>query len=55
MYATGVVPSILDERMIMTYYRYDSGAREFKAIPDGKSLSLIVDAVSLYPYPMRKL
>lgn len=31
--------------MILNYYRYDSGTKEFKLIPSKKTFSLGVDAV----------
>ena len=50
IYSNGNVPVMLDETMIAAYYRYDSGAREFKLIPDNKTLSIVVDAVALHSF-----
>ena len=33
--------------MVVNYFRYDTGAKEFKIIPSNKDFSIAVDAVSL--------
>jgi len=47
-------PAVLDESMIQNFYRYDSGAREFKRLAENKSFSIAVDAVSLKPEMQKK-
>jgi len=45
---------VLDQPMINDFYRYDSGAKEFKHIPGNKNFSLAIDAVSLKPLAAKK-
>ena len=40
---------MLDPAAVQNYYKYDSGAKEFKMIPQNKDFSYIVDAVSMIP------
>jgi hypothetical protein len=39
--------------MVLQYYRYDRGAKEFKVIPANKTFSIAVDAVALHPHIMK--
>jgi hypothetical protein len=43
----GNLPGIIEKNMVVNYYRYDTGAKEFKVIPANKDFSIAVDAVSL--------
>lgn len=40
-------PLSLDASQIQAYFKYDSGAKEFKVLPGNKSFSQSVDAVQL--------
>eukprot|EP00826_Nyctotherus_ovalis_P007455 TRINITY_DN1186_c0_g1_i23.p1 TRINITY_DN1186_c0_g1~~TRINITY_DN1186_c0_g1_i23.p1 ORF type:complete len:172 (+),score=47.41 TRINITY_DN1186_c0_g1_i23:165-680(+) len=46
--------AVLDNTMVKGFYRYNSGAREFRNMPGNKSLSIAVDAVSLKPQLARR-
>jgi len=41
--------TVLDQSMVKTFYRYNSGAKEFRSMPGNKSFSIAVDAVALKP------
>jgi len=47
-------PVVIDQSMVNDFYRYDSGAKEFRHIPGNKSFSIAVDAVSLRPLLVKK-
>lgn len=47
-------PSVLEEDMVQNFFRYDSGAKEFKKLQGNRCFSLAVDAVSLKPSVVRK-
>lgn len=42
-------PGVIEREMVYDFYKYDSGAKEFRRIPGNKSFSIAVDAVSLKP------
>jgi len=42
------LPKAIDETMIQDFYRYDSGAKEFKIIPGMKTIHHSTDAVTLH-------
>jgi hypothetical protein len=48
-------PEVIDQLMVNAFYRYDSGAKKFRVIPENKSLSLAVNAVSIKPLFLKKL
>ena len=39
--------------MIINYYRYDSGSKDFKVITAKKTFSLGVDAVAIFPQSLK--
>lgn len=41
------MPLSLDKSMIKFFYRYDSGAKEFKLIQANKEFSIAIDAISI--------
>jgi len=45
---------MLNPDMIQNYYKYDSGAKEFKMLPLTKNFSIAVDAVTLDLSVLRK-
>ena len=47
-------PPTLEQGMVNEFYRYDSGAKEFRHIPGNKNFSIAVDAVSLKPLMAKK-
>ncbi len=47
-------PARLNRGMVEGFYRYDSGAREFRPILGNRGFSLAVDAVALHPLALRK-
>ena len=47
VYSKGTAPNEIHAGIVEKYYRYDSGAKEFKQINGNKSISQVVDAVSL--------
>mmetsp|Transcript_7810 Transcript_7810/g.12496 ORF Transcript_7810/g.12496 Transcript_7810/m.12496 type:complete len:115 (+) Transcript_7810:1505-1849(+) len=52
MYGNG--PTSIDESMVELFFKYDSGAKEFKPLPS-KKFSVTTDAIALFPafYPQR--
>lgn len=55
VYANGNAPATIDANMVENYFRYNSGAKEFKPIQGNKSFSRAVDAVSLQPHLFKKI
>jgi len=49
IYGNDSAPKVIAEEMIKEYYKYDSGAKEFKLIKGMKTLHLQTDAVTLLP------
>ncbi len=47
-------PQTLEQGMVNEFYRYDSGAKEFKRIPGNKNFSIAVDAISIRPLVGKK-
>lgn len=41
------IPDVLEDKMIDKFFRYESGAKQFKEIPGIKSFTLTTDAVNL--------
>ncbi len=54
MYSNGSAPATLEANLVENYYRYNSGAKEFKLIQGNKNFSRAVDAVMLHPYLFKK-
>eukprot|EP00826_Nyctotherus_ovalis_P066492 TRINITY_DN982_c0_g2_i4.p1 TRINITY_DN982_c0_g2~~TRINITY_DN982_c0_g2_i4.p1 ORF type:complete len:712 (-),score=194.84 TRINITY_DN982_c0_g2_i4:75-2210(-) len=48
------VPTVIEQEMVYDFYKYDSGAKEFRRIAGNKSFSIAVDAVSLRPSLTKK-
>ena len=49
------LPEVINQSMVNTFYRYDSGAKKFKLIPENKSFSLAVNAISIKPLLLKKI
>lgn len=54
IYSNGTIPDMIDSSVVVNYYNYNNGPKEFKPIQGNKNFSLRVDAVSLQPQLFRK-
>jgi len=54
VYSNGNAPAVLDASVVENYYRYNSGAKEFKHIQGNKNFSRAVDAVYLHHHLFKK-
>ncbi|CAD8060295.1 unnamed protein product [Paramecium primaurelia] len=47
IFGQGKCPQVLTSEMVKTFFKYDSGAKQFKAIDGNKQFTIMVDAVQL--------
>lgn len=47
LFSTSKCPQFLNPEIVKTFFKYDSGAKQFKPIDGNKQFTIMVDAVQL--------